>query len=357
MIVRISREKMRELGVHEDDVVKIIGQKIGAARVFPLKYGDEPDLIRMDGVLRNNVGVGLDDYVIVESVKPVEAQRIVLAPLFKIDLSQAKTILIDAIKKSFVGHPFAIGNTLVLEHYYLGELPFSVEDAQPKGDIYVITPKTKIELVRSKGERRERVTYEDIGGLKEAIRAIREMVELPMKHPEIFRRLGIEPPKGVLLYGPPGTGKTLLAKAVANECDAYFISINGPEIMSKFYGESEANLRRIFEEAKKKAPSIIFIDEIDAIAPKRDEARGEVERRIVCQLLSLMDGLESRGQVVVIAATNRPDDLDPALRRPGRFDREIEIGPPDKQGRKEILEKSTKREIFKINLSRRRFLV
>ncbi|MCX8190560.1 MAG: AAA family ATPase, partial [Candidatus Diapherotrites archaeon] len=187
------------------------------------------------------------------------------------------------------------------------------------------------------------VTYEDIGGLKDELQKVREIIELPLRYPELFKRLGIEPPKGVLLHGPPGTGKTLIAKAVANEVDAHFISISGPEIMSKYYGESEQRLREIFEEAKQNAPSIIFIDEIDSIAPKREEVTGEVERRVVAQLLALMDGLESRGQVIVIAATNRPDAIDPALRRPGRFDREIEIGVPDRDGRKEILEIHTRK--------------
>jgi transitional endoplasmic reticulum ATPase len=348
MVARIPYFVMKKLGLHSGDIIKIKGNKIAAARVEPLSYND-PDkgqlIIRMDGVLRQNAGVGLDDYVEVEKVEPIVAQRVYLRPLFEVkNLNQVKEALIRLTKEAFVDSPFAIGNMLVMAHYYYGELAFEVVDVSPKsGDIYIIAPETRIEITKSKGvSKKDRVTYEDIGGLKDAIRAIREMVELPMKHPEIFKKLGIEPPKGVLLYGPPGTGKTLLAKAVANECDAHFISINGPEIMSKFYGESEENLRKVFEEAKRNAPSIIFIDEIDAIAPKRDEARGEVERRIVAQLLTLMDGLESRGQVVVIAATNRPNDIDPALRRPGRFDREIEIGPPDKKGRKEILEIHTR---------------
>ncbi len=227
-----------------------------------------------------------------------------------------------------------------------GELKFVVVNTVPKG-IVQITYNTEVEVlpqaVEVKEESIPEVTYEDIGGLSDAIQKIREMVELPLKHPELFERLGIEPPKGVLLYGPPGTGKTLLAKAVANEANAHFIAINGPEIMSKFYGESEERLREIFKEAEENAPSIIFIDEIDAIAPpKREEVVGEVEKRVVSQLLTLMDGLKSRGKVIVIAATNRPDALDPALRRPGRFDREIEVGVPDKQGRKEILQIHTR---------------
>jgi transitional endoplasmic reticulum ATPase len=228
--------------------------------------------------------------------------------------------------------------------YFGGRLTFQVIGVTPAADAVLVTQKT-IFHIAEKGETLRgvpQVTYEDIGGLKEEIQKVREMIELPLRHPEIFEKLGIEAPKGVLLYGPPGTGKTLLAKAVANESNAHFISISGPEIMSKFYGESEARLREIFKEAKEKAPSIIFIDEIDSIAPKREEVTGEVERRVVSQLLSLMDGLEARGKVIVIAATNRPNAIDPALRRPGRFDREIEIKVPDKRGRLEILQIHTR---------------
>ena len=223
--------------------------------------------------------------------------------------------------------------------YFGGRLTFQVIGVTPAADAVLITQKTVFHIAE-KGETLRgvpQVTYEDIGGIHNEIKKVREMIELPLRHPEIFEKLGIEAPKGVLLYGPPGTGKTLLAKAVANESQAHFISISGPEIMSKFYGESEARLREIFKEAREKAPSIIFVDEIDSIAPKREEVTGEVERRVVSQMLSLMDGLEGRGKVIVIAATNRPNAIDPALRRPGRFDREIEIKVPDKKGRKDIL--------------------
>jgi transitional endoplasmic reticulum ATPase len=223
--------------------------------------------------------------------------------------------------------------------YFGGRLTFQVIGVTPAADAVLITQKTVFHIAE-KGETLRgvpQVTYEDIGGISNEIKKVREMIELPLRHPEIFEKLGIEAPKGVLLYGPPGTGKTLLAKAVANESQAHFISISGPEIMSKFYGESEARLREIFKEAREKAPSIIFVDEIDSIAPKREEVTGEVERRVVSQMLSLMDGLESRGKVIVISATNRPNAIDPALRRPGRFDREIEIKVPDKKGRKDIL--------------------
>ena len=225
--------------------------------------------------------------------------------------------------------------------YFGGRLTFQVIGVTPaNADAVLVTQKT-IFHIAEKGETLRgdpQVTYEDIGGLREEIQKVREMIELPLRHPEIFEKLGIEAPKGVLLHGPPGTGKTLLAKAVANESNSHFISISGPEIMSKFYGESEARLREIFKEAKEKAPSIMFVDEIDSIAPKREEVTGEVERRVVSQLLSLMDGLEARGKVIVMAATNRPNALDQALRRPGRFDREIEIKVPDKRGRLEILQ-------------------
>ncbi|MEO2151930.1 MAG: CDC48 family AAA ATPase, partial [Thermococcus sp.] len=323
------------------------------------------DIIRMDGYIRRNAGVSIGDYVTVKRAEVQEAKKVVLAPAQKGVFIQIPG---DLVKQNLLGRPVVKGDLLVAsnrsETYYggspfddllrglfeamplgFGELKFVVVNTVPKG-IVQITYNTEVEVLPQAVEVREEsipeVTYEDIGGLSDAIQKIREMVELPLKHPELFERLGIEPPKGVLLYGPPGTGKTLLAKAVANEANAHFIAINGPEIMSKFYGESEERLREIFKEAEENAPSIIFIDEIDAIAPKREEVVGEVEKRVVSQLLTLMDGLKSRGKVIVIAATNRPDAIDPALRRPGRFDREIEVGVPDKQGRKEILQIHTR---------------
>ena len=239
------------------------------------------------------------------------------------------------------------GDLIPISSMFLPQITFVVTSITPSADAGIITYDTEIEISSKPAKdvvlrKVPRVTYEDIGGLKNEVQKIREMIELPLKHPELFEKLGIEPPKGVLLHGPPGCGKTLIAKAVANETNAYFISVNGPEIMSKFYGESEENLRRVFKEAEENSPSIIFIDEIDAIAPKREEVSGEVEKRVVAQLLALMDGLASRGQVVVIGATNRPNALDPALRRPGRFDREIEIGVPDRNARKEILQIHTR---------------
>ncbi|RLE51105.1 MAG: AAA family ATPase, partial [Candidatus Methanomethylicota archaeon] len=280
-------------------------------------------------------GVSIGERVIVRKANARPAILVKLAPSsFSITVDSA---FINFVKKRLYDYPLTQGDTVLIP--VLGQaIPFTVVLTKPIG-IVLVTEDTNIIILEKPAEeiRVPRVTYEDIGGLHEAIRKIREMVELPLKHPELFKRLGIDPPKGVLLFGPPGCGKTLLAKAVANETDAHFISINGPEIMSKFYGESEQRLREVFEEAKQHAPSIIFIDEIDAIAPKREEVTGEVEKRVVAQLLALMDGLEARGDVIVIGATNRPNALDPALRRPGRFDREIEIGVPDKQGRYEIL--------------------
>src|SRR5918998_1418883 len=296
---------MDSLGASTGDVIEIRGKRRTVAKCLPLYPSDEgKGIIRVDGLVRNNAGVAIGDTVVVRKIKAVPAEKVIVAPL-------------EAIPP--------------IDERYLA-------------DAVLVTQKAVFNIAE-KGETLRgvpQVAYEDIGGLKDEIQKVREMIELPLRHPEIFEKLGIEAPKGVLLYGPPGTGKTLLAKAVANESNAHFISISGPEIMSKFYGESEARLREIFKEAKEKAPSIIFIDEIDSIAPKREEVTGEVERRVVSQLLSLMDGLEARGKVIVIAATNRPNAIDPALRRPGRFDREIEIKVPDKRGRLEILQIHTR---------------
>ncbi len=339
--VRIGVDAMRILGVEPGDVVEIEGKRKTVAIVMAAYPEDQGlDIIRMDGLLRKNAEVSIGEKVIVRKAVVRTATRVKLAPV-------SYTLTVDDgfkkyAKKKLQGTPVMEGDVVVLP--IIGQsVQLQVIDARPKGAV-VIGPQTIVDVLEKpvSQSRVPKVTYEDIGGLRHVIERIRELVELPLKHPEIFKRLGIEPPKGILLYGPPGTGKTLLAKAVANESDAYFISINGPEIMSKYYGESEQKLREIFEEAKKNAPSIIFIDEIDSIAPKRDEVVGEVERRVVAQLLALMDGLESRGNVIVIAATNRPNALDPALRRPGRFDREIEVPLPDKKGRLEILQIHTR---------------
>jgi transitional endoplasmic reticulum ATPase len=288
--------------------------------------------------MRNNAGVAIGDTVSAKKIKAEPAEKVIVSPLETIPPIDER-YLADSLDNT----PLMKGDNIMVP-YFGGRLTFQVISVTPPSDAVLVTSKTVFTVTEKDAALRgmPHVSYEDIGGLKDEMQKVREMIELPLRHPEIFEKLGIEAPKGVLLYGPPGTGKTLLAKAVANESNAHFISISGPEIMSKFYGESEARLREIFKEAKEKAPSIIFIDEIDSIAPKREEVTGEVERRVVSQLLSLMDGLEARGKVIVIAATNRPNAIDPALRRPGRFDREIEIKVPDKRGRLEILQIHTR---------------
>ena len=338
-IARIDTETMRALGLIPGDVIEIEGRSIATAIVHPAYSPDSgKSIIRVDGNIRSNAGVALDDKVKVKQTRAKMAKRITLAPTQPIRIAGGERYLLSRLK----GVPITKGQIIRIE--LLGNpASFVVTNTVPVG---TVIPNIDTEIVLRKVREEKiglpRVTYEDVGGLKREIGMIREMIELPLRHPELFGRLGIEPPKGVLLHGPPGTGKTLIAKAVANETDANFHSISGPEIMSKFYGESERHLRDIFEEAEKDAPSIIFIDELDSIAPKRGETTGEVERRVVAQLLSLMDGLESRGQVVVIGATNRVNALDEALRRGGRFDREIEIGIPDRNGREEILQVHTR---------------
>ena len=337
---RLSTRDREVLGVEPGEIIEIIGQRSTLAKAWPSR-SEEPGIIQIDGIIRRNAGVRVGDYVIVrKATKVTRLRSVVIAPKVPIRFGPD---FIDYVRNHLIDMPVTRGDTVIIP--VLGQaLEMRIVQASP-GNSGIISSETNVKVSTKPVEVEERiprVTYEDIGGLSKQIAKIREMVELPLKHPELFTHLGIEPPKGVLLYGPPGTGKTLLAKAVANETGAHFIAINGPEIMSKWYGESEKRLREIFKEAEENAPSIIFIDEIDAIAPKREEVTGEVEKRVVAQLLSLMDGLESRGQVIVIAATNRPDALDPALRRPGRFDREIAFPVPDKNGRKEILEIHTR---------------
>jgi transitional endoplasmic reticulum ATPase len=341
-IVRIDPDAMRKMFLNYGDIVKIKGEKITAAKALP-DVIEGSNIIRMDSILRKNSGALLGDKVSVSRAEVKEAKAITLAPM-QADM-QFSGDLSSYFKEKFSDVPIIQNNVFVFE-IFNRSLPFVVTKTNPRG-ILRIVPSTKITISPKPVSEAEiskipDVTYEDIGGLRDEIQKIREMIEMPMKHPEVFSKLGIDPPKGVLLYGPPGTGKTLLAKALANEINAYFTSINGPEIMSKYYGESEENLRKVFEDAGENSPAIIFIDEIDAIAPKREESKGEVERRVVSQLLTLMDGLKTRGKVVVIAATNLPDTIDPALRRPGRFDREIEIGVPDVNDRKEILQVHTR---------------
>jgi transitional endoplasmic reticulum ATPase len=360
-IVRIDPDAMSKIEVSSGDIIEINGHKITGAIVM---YGPPEDrrtgLIRMDGLVRQNVGSSLGEYVKVKKADTKAATKVVLAPAEEGSRLRANE---EALKGTLINRPVTKGDLISImgtiprqtredafpffgpaRPFSLGEIRLVVTQTSPTG-IVQITENTKVDLLPeavSLAKAIPLVTYDDIGGLDDAIMRVREMIELPLKHPELFQRLGIDPPKGVLLHGPPGCGKTLLAKAVANESDAYFISLNGPEIMSKFYGESEAKIREIFEEAEKNAPAIIFIDELDSIAPKREEVTGEVERRVVAQLLALMDGLKGRGRVIVIGATNRPNSLDPALRRPGRFDREIEIGIPDRNGRKEIIQVHTR---------------
>ena len=338
-VARIDYDSMDTLNASTGDVIELKGKRRTVAKCLPLYPSDEgKGIIRIDGLGRNNSGIAIGDAIIVKKIKAVPAEKVVVAPLEAIPPIDER-YLADALESV----PLIKGDNVMVP-YFGGRLTFQVIGVMPAADAVLVTQKTAFHIAE-KGETLRgvpQVTYEDIGGIRHEIKKIREMIELPLRHPEIFEKLGIEAPKGVMLYGPPGTGKTLLAKAVANESNAHFISISGPEIMSKFYGESEARLREIFKEAKEKSPSIIFIDEIDSIAPKREEVTGEVERRVVSQMLALMDGLEARGKVIVISATNRPNAIDPALRRPGRFDREVEIKVPDKKGRHEILQIHTR---------------
>ncbi|HJZ18504.1 MAG TPA: CDC48 family AAA ATPase [Candidatus Nanoarchaeia archaeon] len=378
-IARIDSEIMRELGVKRGDVISIRGGRETVAivdKAYPADVGE--GIIRIDGIIRRNAKVSIGDIVNVSKTEIKEAKKIIIAPAQKNIMVQVHGDP-DGLKRGLLGRTVAKGDIVVLggvqrrkdlfsemglgsefgdlfgdafENIGFGNLgggitqiKFVVVSCNPNQPV-IVTEKTEVTLnpkaVEISDEKIPEINYEDIGGLTEEIKKIREMVELPLKHPEIFEKLGIEPPKGVLLYGPPGTGKTLLAKAVANESEANFILLNGPEIMSKYYGESEKKIRDLFEEAEKTSPAIIFIDELDAIAPKREETAGEVERRVVSQILTMMDGLKSRGKVIVIGATNRINSIDPALRRPGRFDREIAINAPDKQGRHNILKIHTR---------------
>ncbi|RQG95855.1 CDC48 family AAA ATPase [Natrarchaeobius chitinivorans] len=357
-LAAIDRVSMRELDLENGDYIVITGNgdEQAVARVWPGYPEDEGNgIVRIDGRLRQEADVGIDDRVTIEraDVKPAKSVSVALpqnlrirgdiGPLVRDKLSGQAVTEGQTVPFSLSFGPMASSGQSV---------PLKIASTSPSGTV-VITDSTSIDISETPAEQVStaggpsaegvpNVTYEDIGGLDDELDQVREMIELPMRHPELFQQLGIEPPKGVLLHGPPGTGKTLMAKAVANEIDAHFETISGPEIMSKYYGESEEQLREVFEEAEENAPAIIFIDELDSIAAKREEAGGDVERRVVAQLLSLMDGLEERGRVTVIAATNRVDDIDPALRRGGRFDREIEIGVPDKDGRKEILQVHTR---------------
>ena len=373
-LARLPDQVAKNLEVSQGDVIEITGSKSTGAVVMKGFPGDRGlDIVRIDGLIRHNAGTSIGERVTVRKAKVKEARAVTLAPTtpgMRLMVSE------DAMRRNLLGRPLTKGDLITstpprepprfgtgslieqmfgpdFESFFqemampfgLGEIKFVVVDTSPLGTV-LVGDATRVQVLPEAVEIKElkvpAVTYEDIGGLKEELRRVREMIELPLKHPEVFNRLGIEPPKGVLLHGPPGTGKTLIAKAVANESGANFISIAGPEIMSKWYGESEARLREVFEKAEKGAPSIVFIDELDAVAPKREEVTGEVERRVVATLCTALDGLKARGRVIVIGATNRPNALDPAIRRPGRFDREIEIGVPDRDGRKEILQIHTR---------------
>jgi len=378
-IVRIDSTLLQEIGIKPGGMVELEGERKTVAIADRSYPGDiELGIIRMDGIVRKNAKTGIGETISIRTAQVKEAKRVVIAPskkgvlikaspaIFKSGLLGRAMVKGDVValggtrrrRNTMMENPFFEDVFSILDESMMGigfaDIKFVVVDVQPKQAV-IVTENTEVEYKPEAVEVAEDgapdTTYEDIGGLEDEIKKIREMVELPLKHPEIFERLGIEAPKGVLLHGPPGTGKTLIAKAVAAETNTHFIVINGPEIMSKYYGQSEENIRKKFEEAEKNAPSIIFIDEIDAIASKREETRGEVERRVVAQLLALMDGLKSRGKVVVIAATNVPNILDPALRRPGRFDREIEIGVPTKEGRLNILKIHTRNMPLAKNVS------
>ena len=348
-IARLDPNALLTLRLSPGDIIEIEGKRMTAAKVWRADRQDwSQDYIRIDGFIRQNAGVGIGDRVKIRKARFADAQKIILAPPSGSNMHYGDDAA-DMIRRQTLKRPVVAGDILPImssgAHPFMGRMeavPLVVTETHP-ADVVVICEKTDIVLlekpVKSVGSvKATGTTYENVGGLRAEVQRVREMIELPMKHPEVFQKLGIEPPKGVLLYGPPGTGKTLIAKAVANESGANFFSIAGPEIMSKYYGESEQRLREIFDDAQKAAPSIIFIDEIDSIAPKRGEVTGEVERRVVAQLLAMMDGLKERGAVVVIGATNREEAIDPALRRPGRFDREIEIGVPDRSDRIEILQ-------------------
>jgi transitional endoplasmic reticulum ATPase len=332
---------MEHAGIQPGEVVELVGKRVTAVTAWPADEEEkETDIIRIDGQTRKNAGVGINDLLNLKKIDCKQAKSVTLMPLGDTSITVDKEFC-DFVKNRLKGFPVNDGDEISV--VILGnQMDFKIEKVAPKS-VARIERSTRLSIMaETTTDRKPRVTYEEIGGMKEQIKRLREIVELPMRHPEVFAKLGIEPHSGILMYGSPGCGKTLIAKALASESEANFFIINGPEIMNKYYGETEARLRDIFKEARESSPSIIFIDEIDAIAPKREEAFGDVEKRVVAQLLALMDGMSDRGQVIVLGATNRPESLDPALRRPGRFDREIEIGVPNVEGRLEILQIHTR---------------
>ena len=337
---RIGPDAMDYLQASPGDAIKINAKNTTCAIIWPSDEDEKyPDTIRIDGQTRKNLGVALNDVVEIQKVKTVQAKSVTLMPIN--DIVTVDKEFTDFVKNRLKGMPLSQDDEISV--MILGNsMDFKIKKVSPKGIVKIERPTQLTILSETSGDKKAGITYEQVGGLRSEIKVMREIVELPLRHPELFSRLGIEPHSGILLYGPPGCGKTLLAKVLASESDANMFSINGPEIMNKYYGETEARLRDIFKEAKENSPSIIFIDEIDAIAPKREEAYGDVEKRVVAQLLALMDGLTDRGNVIVLGATNRPDSVDPALRRPGRFDREIEISVPNADGRLEVLQIHTR---------------
>ena len=341
-VIRLHKKMLKSLGITPGDIIEIRGRRRSAGIAHPLSQEEAKDnIVRIDGIMRKNLRVGIGDNVIIKKIDEQTAKTIILAPLYKLSEGEVSP---EYVKEKLLNYPVCGGDILLIQLGINREVKFKVSSTTPS-DIVVVRTGTKLIISNEIPDETGKIpyiTYEDIGGFKKSIRKIREMIELPLKYPSLFSKLGVEPPKGVLIHGPPGSGKTLLAQAVANESNAHFISINGPEIMSKYYGESEKRLREIFTEAERNAPSIIFIDELDAIAPRREDTIGEVERRVVAQLLTLMDGIKSRGSIIVIGATNRVNAIDPALRRPGRFDREIELGVPDYDERLEILQIHTR---------------
>ncbi len=324
------------------DILELTGNRKSHVKLWPGTVEDYgTNLIKIDGITRHNIGSGIGEKITIKKVQAQKAKQVTVSPIEKLSAEGLQEYMVT----NYMGYVLTSGDTLIVNTQLGSKTQLVVSSTTPQGKPVIVSEDTEFNLgaiTKATDNTIPRVTYDDLGGLRNEVQKIREMVELPMRHPELFEKLGVEAPKGVLLYGPPGTGKTLLAKAVAGETNSHFTALSGPEIMGKFYGESEERLREIFKQAEENSPSIIFIDEIDSIAPKREEVTGEVEKRIVSQLLTLMDGMKSRGKVVVIAATNRPDSIDPALRRPGRFDREIEIGIPDDQGRREILDIHTR---------------